>query len=527
MKVAASSSSTCVPSSERRRLRLIGKGALFCKAAVLAALLFHGAPQAQAPASTPGLAPVALPVLAQARDAGSAPAKSPAEVRGTWLTTTANDAIATPARTAQTLQRLREIGLNTVYVEAWKNGYTQFPSQVLLRTLGVAQRPTVALQDPSDRLAGAQPARDLLQETLIEAHRNGLVHIAWFEYGFMAAHASTMNHLRRLKPEWLSRDIQGNEVAPNGFVWMNPLHPQARQFLLDLVLEAVARYDLDGIQFDDRIVWPYVTMGYDHHTRAVYAAEHAGRQPPADARDPVWMRWRADKLNALVQDFVVRIRAAKPGLMLSLSPAVYPWSYEHYLLEWPQWARWPAAARWDEFVPQAYRSSYASFESTWLQQVAALREAGAYRPGDLVAGIRIVGEGADSSWAQLRDSITLARREGQGGHVLWFSRGVLDVYAKELAQFYAASGPAASPRLPSGWRRPALVAQKLPSTGDASASTEWAVPAGPAGRYRVIAHDGLTWRYTQDLRLPGPVLLQLPASIQRVELLVDRRGEAP
>ena len=239
------------------------------------------------------------------------------------------------------------------------------------------------------------------------------------------------------------------------------------------------------------------------------------------------MRWRADKLSTLVQDFVAQIRAFKPRLMLSLSPAVYPWSYEHYLMEWPLWARWPAQARWDEFVPQAYRSSYGAFESTWLQQAAALREAGTYRPGDLVAGIRIVGEGADSSWSQLRDSIALARRARHGGHVLWFSRGVLDVYAKELADLYAASGPAASPRFPAGWRRPALVAQKLPGAVEVSDSTEWATPAGPAGRYRVIVHDGRMWRYAQDLHLPGPVSMQLPASVQRVELLVDRRGEAP
>ena len=111
--------------------------------------------------------------------AGSAWAAAPdadtpahAEVRGTWLTTTANDALASPERTAATMQRLREIGLNTVYVEAWKNGYTQFPSRVLERTLGVAQRPANSLSDPSDAL-GPRPARDLLQETLIEAHRQG------------------------------------------------------------------------------------------------------------------------------------------------------------------------------------------------------------------------------------------------------------------------------------------------------------------------------------------------------------------
>ena len=166
---------------------------------------------------------------------------SVSEVRGTWLTTTANDAIANPLMTALSMRRLKEIGINIVYVEAWKNGATQFPSAVLSRTLGVA--------------VTSIPPRDLMQETLIEAHRNGLIYIAWFEYGFMAAHQSSMNRLRTQKAAWLSRDISGNEVAPNGFVWMNPLHPEARRFLLDLVLEAVDKYDLDGVQFDDRIVW--------------------------------------------------------------------------------------------------------------------------------------------------------------------------------------------------------------------------------------------------------------------------------
>ena len=87
------------------------------------------------------------------------------ENRGTWLTTTANTAIANPANTAATMKALREMGLNTVYVETWKNGYTQFPSPALARVVGV---------DRSPALGG----RDLLEETLIEAHRNGLLYFA-------------------------------------------------------------------------------------------------------------------------------------------------------------------------------------------------------------------------------------------------------------------------------------------------------------------------------------------------------------
>ncbi|MBY0261209.1 MAG: family 10 glycosylhydrolase, partial [Phycisphaerales bacterium] len=378
-----------------------------------------------------------LSLLACAPARADNPPPTP-EVRGTWVTTTGNTAISTPENTAATMKRLREIGLNTVYVECWKNGYTQYPSKVLERTIGVDRRPNLMPQDPSDTPESLKkPARDLMGETLIEAHRNGLTYIGWFEYGFMAAHKDTMNHLRKQKPEWLSRDIKGSEVAPNGFVWMNPLHPEARRFLLDLVLEAVDNYDLDGVQLDDRIVWPYITMGYDDFTKKAYAAEHDGQEPPADHKDPAWMRWRADKVNEYSKQFVQELRARRPGLIISLSPAVYPWCWEHYLLEWPKWSGWTAAdalklpagtpgagvkPMWDEFIPQNYRFSYDAFEKTWLDQIKSVKELGADRQKDLIAGIRIVGDGKDSSWDQLKRSMDLCRENGNGGHVHWFSR---------------------------------------------------------------------------------------------------------
>ena len=34
----------------------------------------------------------------------------------------------------------------------------------------------------------------------------------------------------------------------------------------------------------------------------------------------------------------------------------------------------------------------------------------------------------------------ITRQSKNGGHVLWFSRGVLDLYPLELKEFYASSG---------------------------------------------------------------------------------------
>ncbi len=503
-----------------------------------------------------GLSLTAAAQTAVVPTAAAGPAQAPPEVRGTWLTTTANDAISGPEKSAESMRRLREIGLNTVYVEVWKNGYTQFPSETLRNVIGLERRPNLMPQDPSDDPSSlSKPARDLLEETLIEAHRNGLIYVAWFEYGFMAAHKDTMNHLRKMKPEWLSRDIEGNEVAPNGFVWMNPLHPEARRFLLDIVLEAIDKYDLDGIQLDDRIVWPYVTMGYDDYTRQVYAAEHNGAQPPEDYTDAAWMRWRADKVNEYARQFVSEVRAARPGIVISLSPAVYPWCYRHYLLEWPKWAAWTGSG-WDTFIPQVYRFNYDAFAQTWLNQVKHMQELGAGRVHDLVAGIRVVGEGPDATWDDLRKSMELVRESGGGGHVHWFSRGVLDVYPAELTAFYAESDPphpgalppVRHPKFPAGWRPGpiALTAAPFPPDEDHHDTSRWVVPEVAAGTYHIIGRINGSWRFLGGYETGGAKgdgdeggeaaaeadgagverdMLFLPAAVTEAELLIDRRPE--
>ncbi len=470
------------------------------------------------------------------------------EVRGTWVTTTANDAISSPANTAKTMQALREIGLNTVYVETWKNGYTQFPSETLKRTIGLDRRPALMKQDPSDSPDKIKAeGRDLLEETLIEAHRNGLIYVAWFEYGFMAAHKDTMNHLREKYPQWLSRDIKGSEVAPNGFVWMNPLHPEPRKFLIDLVVEAAEKYDLDGVQFDDRIVWPYITMGYDDYTKQVYAKENAGKQPPTDHKDKGWMRWRADKVNEYGKMFTQSVRSRVPGVTISLSPAVYPWCFENYLLEWPKWGAWTSAdalnlgdfekasktaPHWDEFIPQNYRYNYPAFEKTWLDQVKHIDEMGKGRRQDLIAGIMTTGsEPKPVPWDDVKKAVELTRATNCGGHVWWFSKGTLEIYPNETKALYQGWVP--NPRYPSDWREPSTkMALAKDQTGAGKDEKRWEVSTVKPGRYRVIVHDGTKWSYLTnqvwdigDAAVKSGFTVSVPGKFKQVELLRDRRAD--
>jgi uncharacterized lipoprotein YddW (UPF0748 family) len=442
-------------------------------------------------------------ILATAALLVSSTFAAPPELRGTWITTTANDAISTPQKTEETMRRLREIGLNTVYVECWKNGYTEYPSPTMKELVGVEMKVngTGALQ------------RNLLQENVIQAHRNGMLCVAWLEYGFMAAFKDSNNELRA-KKEWITLTRDGKDVGTkNGFVWLNPFHPDVQEFLINITLDAIKEHDLDGIQLDDRIALP-VDLGYDDYTRELYRKE-TGSYPPDDFNDPKWMKWRADKISEFALRYVTEIRTANPDLIISVSPAPYPWSYDNYLCDWMTWTRWCycGGKRWNEYIPQCYRMTGPATIKSIQEQIDQIDE----EKYNLAPGIRIVGDGPDMPWQDLKDSIDFCRKQELAGHVLWFSRGVLDVYPEQLKAYYdvANKGHAASPMKPGDWRPMPFVATR----GEGNA---WKVTLTSGGRYTIIAKKDGVWSEVASLQLKeGENTIVEEA--EAVEVLVDRR----
>jgi uncharacterized lipoprotein YddW (UPF0748 family) len=355
-----------------------------------------------------------------------------AEVRGTWMTTTANTALSSPEATAASMKELKKLGLNTVYVECWKNGYTEWPSPTMKALVGVELKLN---NTPADL------QRDLLAEAVREAHANDLKVIAWLEYGFMAAFKDTDNELRHVAAEkgWLTQTRDGRIVGDqNPFVWMNPLHPGPQQLLIDLTLEVLDNYDVDGVQLDDRIAMP-VEMGYDDYTKQLYASEHDGRMPPEDPRDPAWVQWRADKVTEYAKRYAKAVRAKHPDTIISVSPAPFPWSRDNYACDWPKWTHWETEdgrALWDEFLPQCYRMDAAATIKSIDEQILAMNELGDGDLDSLVPGVRIVGDGPDLPKEDLAKIVEHIREHDLGGHVWWFSRGVLEVMPETVEAVY-------------------------------------------------------------------------------------------
>jgi uncharacterized lipoprotein YddW (UPF0748 family) len=123
------------------------------------------------------------------------------------------------------------------------------------------------------------------------------------------------------------------------------------------MVEFVTRYDVPAIQFDDHMSLKN-TFGYDDFTLDLYKKEtgRAGKPQP-EASD--WLSWRAGKLTQFIARISRAIKTARPGIKFSVSPNPYPWSYQNYVQDWPQWVE---SGLVDEVVVQVYRDNMGRFQ---------------------------------------------------------------------------------------------------------------------------------------------------------------------
>ncbi|MDE5094642.1 MAG: family 10 glycosylhydrolase [Trichodesmium sp. St11_bin5] len=296
------------------------------------------------------------------------------EVRGVRITNVSSNVLFSPWAINRALRQLSQLNFNTVYPVTWNRGNTFYPSDVAKKIIGQPQDPT---------LTAFRLGQDVLREIFQQSHRQGLRVIPWFEYGFMAPINSL---LVRRHPHWVTTSLDKNRNFSEQFselelkdllpksdeqslltqlqqslsiynVWLNPIHPQVQNFILELILEVVKKYDVDGIQIDDRFGMP-VQFGYDPMTIYLYQEQHQGKKPPENFTDPEWMQWRANQITAFIERLYKSIKAVKPNCIVSLSSNPYDFAYKLYLQDWQTWIERGLV---DEFILQVYRDDLPSF----------------------------------------------------------------------------------------------------------------------------------------------------------------------
>lgn len=330
----------------------------------------------------------------------------PSVLRGAWVTTTASTALNSRADIKNTIATFKAAGLNQIFVVVYNNARTVYPSQVMQALNGKLIKEGFEGRDP-------------LQEMIEEGHAAGMKVHAWFEYGFSSSYSAAGGSIIAAKPAWASKDQNGALVVKNGFDWLNAFHPEVQDFLLNLVKEVATKYDVDGIQGDDRLPAMPSEGGYDAYTVNLYKAENGGAAPPANTKDPAWLQWRAKKLNAFMKRLYTEVKALKPAVKIIMAPSVYPFSLNEYLQDWPTWVD----SSWvDGIIPQIYRYDAASYKTTLQAQKPYFKtKTDLFTPGVLLKS------GSTLQSDQLVTEMVQANRaEGLKGEVFFFYEGVKD-----------------------------------------------------------------------------------------------------
>ncbi|MEQ1631285.1 MAG: family 10 glycosylhydrolase, partial [Planctomycetota bacterium] len=406
-------------------------------------------------------------LLAIAPMAGGA-LSAQAELRGVWV---ARDGLTTRAKIVSTLDQLQAANCNLVCVNVWSRGFTIHPSDALFAVCGQRQDPDYVGRDP-------------LAEFVFEAHRRGIEVEAWMEYGFMFgwsgwfAGPSGTGPVLTANPSWIARDQSGNSQVSDGgggfFTWAIHEHPSVRQFLIDLAVEIVDRYDVDGIQFD-RCRYPSTSFGYDATTAAAYQAA-TGQLPPTNVSQSQWKRWRSDRLNAFHQDFYAAIKARRTTVRVTDAPTVWPGSYDTYLQDWPQWV---TSSSIDLVYPQVYRTTLTSYVTTLDQQLAAVPVA---QRSKIAPGIRAI---SGTPTSEVLGMVAADRARNLPGHVFWYAEGLYDDLPSLTSQYFTA--PAAVPLRPLGWRPVPTVRQDNDPTTTTNGFTVFATNGANGGTAALAA----------------------------------------
>ena len=341
------------------------------------------------------------------------PASTKVQFSATWFTSAASDVLDSRANIVKAVALCKASGIDNIFVVVWNQGKTLYPSTIMQSTFGVS-------------IAAKYAGRDPLQEVIEEGHKQKIKVHAWFEYGFATSYNENGGLIIQTKPNWAAKDINGNLVTKNGFDWMNAFLPEVQDFMSSLVMEVVNKYDVDGVQGDDRLPALPSTAGYDTYTVNLYKTQNSGNAPPTDYKNADWIKWRTDLLTDYLKRLYALVKAKKPNIVVSSAPSVFPFGRDEYLQDWPTWLD---KGYVDLVLPQNYRYDFDAYKATLAQQLTYVKskDKSKFYPIMLIQNANY-----NPPVDFFTNMVTENRRNGIIGEGFWFFEGV-----KQFQGFFA------------------------------------------------------------------------------------------
>lgn len=208
-----------------------------------------------------------------------------------------------------------------------------------------------------------QSGYDALADIITKAHAAGIEVHPWivayriWNTNFGAAPA---NHPFTAHPEWLAEDSSGNLLDGSNY-YLDPGVPKVQQYVVNVVMDIVDRYDVDGFNFD-YIRYQAGNWGYNAISQQRFLDEF-GVLPPTSSASPMWStwsQWRRNQITDLVRKSYVHIMASKPWVVVTcdsitwgsvgtyISSDTYAWVFQ-------DWRGWMDEHIIDAMLPMNYK----------------------------------------------------------------------------------------------------------------------------------------------------------------------------
>ncbi len=361
------------------------------------------------------------------------------EFRGAWVASVAN--IDWPSKKGLSTEQQKQ-----EFVEILDRAAALKLNAIIFQVRPVCDALYASKHEPwSEYLSGTMgkapdPYYDPLEFAIEEAHKRGIELHAWFNPYRARVLASTSpvsaDHISKTRPELVRKYGK--------FLWLDPGEPDVQQHSLNVIMDVVRRYNVDGIHFDDYF-YPY--------------QEHDANGRLMDFPDePSWTRykesggklskndWRRESVNTFIENCYKSIKAEKPWVQFGISPfgiwksGVPPSirGLNAYESLYADSRKWLAEGWLDYFAPQLYwnidakEQSYPVLLKWWAEQNIQKRH--------LWPGISTARVGSTRGPEEIVNQIILTRSQpGAEGNIHWNfkslarnTRGVADMVSNQL-----------------------------------------------------------------------------------------------
>ncbi len=248
------------------------------------------------------------------------------EFRGLWV-----DAFGPGFFNADEVKKLaadcRKYNFNAVFVQMRRRGDAfYFPK-------ASNPDPRTALLDPDFDALGEIIKRCHGETPRIEVHCWLVNYFVWSS----TEPPPQPGHIYNRHRNWLTQDSAGETLFGNG-CHLDPGHPEASQWLHDVAVDIVKRYDVDGLHWD-YLRYPGRDSGYNPAAIRRYNQEFGSQGEPG-FNDPEFCAWRRRQVTDFLRWTTADLLQIKPRLVISASVfSNYGDSLNYRFADWVNWCK--------------------------------------------------------------------------------------------------------------------------------------------------------------------------------------------